>query len=516
MNTKASEARVGIPLFKREDFDGIVYIVMSNIASFIIIITALLSVGWSEELIFGRVIPGISVGMLCSGFYYSWMAYRMAKKENRKDVTALPYGLSTPALMVYLYSVIMPLQFGLNLSPEETWKCAMAATVLGGLIEAAGGFIGPFIRRHVPRTAMLATVAGISFAWMATVGLFEAYALPIIGIPCVVIGLAILIGGVNLPKKIKIPPMVLLMIIATLMGLALHTSVIDVSSIGHVTLPGFFPAQMASGFGKIVPVLVSIIPVEIYNFIETMDNVESAIAAGDNYNVKEAQIADGLCTAISGVFGGVAPNTVFIGHNGMKKSKCGIGHAWTSGLILFLCSILGVVQFLYYLIPPAFADIYILWIALIVLPQAFTDTPRRYGAAIVIGLIPHIADILACQTTAGVSTFGGELTQEITQSFIANGAMMNGIFELQAGGILTGMLWATITCMIIDRRFAKGAVFLVLCAVLTFFGLLHGGVIGFAVGDNMMVIGYLIGAAFMLLLHFFKDKLDIPRRYDYI
>ena len=56
-----------------------------------------------------------------------------------------------------------------------------------------------------------------------------------------------------------------------------------------------------------------------------MDNVEAAHAAGDNYSIRTAQFADGICTMASAIFGGVVPNTVWLGHAGLKKSGAGIG-----------------------------------------------------------------------------------------------------------------------------------------------------------------------------------------------
>ena len=52
-----------------------------------------------------------------------------------------------------------------------------------------------------------------------------------------------------------------------------------------------------------------------------MDNVEAANAAGDNYSVRETQFADGICTMLSAICGGVVPNTVWLGHAGLKKSQ---------------------------------------------------------------------------------------------------------------------------------------------------------------------------------------------------
>ena len=163
-------SQVKIPLFKAGDVSGIVYTFFGNIGNFILVAATLLSFGWPEELVFGKVIPGICMGLIFQGFYYAWMAYKLGKKEGRSDVTALPSGLSSPAVFVFLFGVIMPLQFGLNLEPDKVWQAAVAACFIGGMVEVIGGFIGPFIRKIIPRAAMLATVAGIALVWMGTKG----------------------------------------------------------------------------------------------------------------------------------------------------------------------------------------------------------------------------------------------------------------------------------------------------------------------------------------------------------
>ena len=64
---------------------------------------------WPDKIVYGYVIPGMSIGLLCSGVYYAYMGRRLSRKEGRADVTALPSGVSTPAMFVMLYGVIMPL-----------------------------------------------------------------------------------------------------------------------------------------------------------------------------------------------------------------------------------------------------------------------------------------------------------------------------------------------------------------------------------------------------------------------
>ena len=83
---------VKVPLFKSGDINGLIYVFTGNVGSFLMVIATLKGFGWSDDLIFKKVIPGICVGLLFSGLYYTFMAVRLARKEGRTDVTALPFG----------------------------------------------------------------------------------------------------------------------------------------------------------------------------------------------------------------------------------------------------------------------------------------------------------------------------------------------------------------------------------------------------------------------------------------
>lgn len=73
--------KASIPFFSRGDVGGLTYMVTNNIVNYIIIIAALKSFGWGDDIIFGRVIPGLSIGLLLGGLYYAFMAYRLSKRK---------------------------------------------------------------------------------------------------------------------------------------------------------------------------------------------------------------------------------------------------------------------------------------------------------------------------------------------------------------------------------------------------------------------------------------------------
>ena len=312
-----------VPWFQRGDIGGMTYSIMNNVVNYLIVIATLSGVlKWPDRIVYGNVIPGMSLGLMFGGIYYAWMGRRLSRKEGRADVTALPSGVSTPAMFVMLYGVIMPLHYALE-DPELTWSAAVAACFIGGFVEFLGGFIGPWMKKNLPRAALLGTVAGIGFIWMATQGVFDVYSDPVIGLPILFVALTGVFGGYLFPKKI--PPLVVAIVGGIIYALCLGRTNVDFSGVGfYIPNPVNGIQHLINGMAVVAPYLTIIIPVNIYNFIETMDNVEGANAAGDDYSVREAQFADGICTMLSAVFGGVIPNTVWLGHAGLKKSQAGI------------------------------------------------------------------------------------------------------------------------------------------------------------------------------------------------
>ena len=191
-----------------------------------------------------------------------------------------------------------------------------------------------------------------------------------------------------------------------------------------------------------------------------MDNVESANAAGDNYSVKEAQIADGAMTMLSALFGGVVPNTVWLGHPGLKKGNAGAGYSWISGVILGMAGIFGAYAFINSLMPPVIAAITFVWCSVTIIVQAFREArPLRHGAAVAVAFVPHMADYAFTEIQLTLYTQGVyEFTPEVTQALINEGVMWPGVPALKYGAIITAMIWATVTAFIIDKRLDQGGI----------------------------------------------------------
>lgn len=376
-----------------------------------------------------------------------------------------------------------------------------------------GGFAGAWIKEKLPRAALLGTISGIGFIWMATQGVFDVYSDPVVGLPVLIVALFGVFGGYLFPKKI--PPMAVAIVGGIIYALALGRTKIDFTGIGfYFPNPATTVQGLINGFAVVIPYLTIIIPVEIYNFIETMDNVESAQVAGDNYSVKEAQFTDGICTMISAIFGGVVPNTVWLGHAGLKKTGAGIGYSVITGIVLGLSGIFGLFTLLSSAVPPAVCAVTFLWCAIVMVAQAFKECEVKHYAAIGVAMVPPVADYMFTQITgtlgavniwteiqaSGLDGYGAE----ITEALIANGVMWSGVSGVKSGAILIGILLSTITVFIIDRKLDKVALITLVAAVLSSTGFIHSAKLGFNF-KSPFTIGYITVTIISYYLHLKRD-----------
>ena len=67
-----------------------------------------------------------------------------------------------------------------------------------------------------------------------------------------------------------------------------------------------------------------------------MSNVESAAAAGDNYNLRSVLLADGTGAVVGSALGSPFPPAVYIGHPGWKAAGGRTGYSLATGVVIAL------------------------------------------------------------------------------------------------------------------------------------------------------------------------------------
>src|SRR5918993_446351 len=287
------------------------------------------------EIVFGRIVPAVGLMLFLSNIYYGFMARRLATKEGRTDVTAMPAGPSVPHMFIVVLVIMLPVKIASG-DPILAWQVGLAWAFIEGLVNLSGAFFAPYIRKLTPRAALLGTLAGVSIAFISlrpAMQILSPY--PWIGLLCLAIVLGGWFAGVRFPWKI--PAGLLAIFVGAIMawGVTLlgWAPVIDAAalreSFGGLGLAIPFPqlSNLIEGFKNIAPLLITAIPFGVYDFIEAMDNVESASAAGDEYNVREVLFVDGFNSILGTTLGSPFPNAVYIGHPGWKAVGGRVGYS---------------------------------------------------------------------------------------------------------------------------------------------------------------------------------------------
>lgn len=481
----------------------------TNVLVNLLVMTGLLKfvVGLPDEITFGRILPAVGLMLLLGNLYYAYMGWKLAKKEGRADVCALPSGPSVPHMFIVVFVIMMPI-LGSTGDAVKAWEAGLAWVFIQGFILVGGAWIAPLIRRITPRAALLGTLAGVSIAFIAMRPAMEIFMTSIIGLSCLAIIMAGWFGGVRYPKNLPagLVAIIVGMVVAwgaTLLGFPAlgggmsEKNLLDsIAGFGFsVPLPAF--GHVFSGFEFLGFILVTAIPFGVYDLVEAMDNVESAEAAGDTYSTTEAITAEGVISLIGTVFGSPFANAVYIGHPGWKSTGGRIGYSIGTGVFVLCLAWLGILSVFLNLVPVVAIAPILLYIGMLIGAQAFQTTPMRHAPAIILGFVPHLAAWAKTLVDGALGAAGVKVTPELIAGMANGGVLYNGLALLGNGAILTGLVLAAIGVFVIERQFERAAAFAAAGAALTFFGFMHGPAVGF--GVTPVVAGaYLVVAGFFL------------------
>ncbi|MCP3908254.1 MAG: xanthine/uracil/vitamin C permease, partial [Oceanicoccus sp.] len=435
---------------------------------------------------------------------YVYLAQRLAKKEGRVDVTALPYGISTPVMFVYLFGVIGPIYWSTQ-DAELAWQIGIAAGFVGGIVAALGAFIGPFLKRVTPRAGMLGTLCGIALVFIGVVPLTMVFEDPIIGFVSLTIVMWGLVGRFKLP--LNLPAGLLALVAGTVIALILGKSTINFDGVGFYPPIPYF-GDMIVGIQHLIAhpqLFLVLVPVQIYNFIETMNNVESAEAVGDKYPVSVAMVTDGLGTMLGALCGSPFPTTVYIGHPGYKRINARCGYVLAVGVVFFLAAGFGFLAFLSNLIPVAATAPILVYVSVIIISETARTCPSRHGMAIAIAMMPHVSAFLMIKWGGmlnalgdlGVENIPSITSPEMIGALGQQGAHLVGHQILSQGAIITGLLWGAFLAQLIDSKFKEASGFMLVAAAMTSFGIIHSASLHWPV-FNGIVAGYVIVGAGVL------------------
>ena len=508
-----------LPLWTRGDLNAffglginmlVNVIVLAGLAAFVVQIPG--------DDVYKVILPALGIELLVGNVFYFYLAKKLAEKEGRTNVTALPYGPSVPHMFIVTFVVMLP-TFIATKDPIAAWTAGLAWAFIIGIIILIGAFVGPTIRKFTPRAALLGTLAGISITFISMRPAAQMWEAAWIALPVLAMIIIGFVAGVKLPGNFPMGLAALLVgsALAWAGGFMETAAVTDAAKQIAVGIPSLNLDMLFDGLSGISPLLATAIPLGIYNFTEAMSNVESAAAAGDKYNLRHVLLADGTGAVVGSALGSPFPPAVYVGHPGWKAAGGGISYSLATGVVIFGLCVFGLFPLLGAVLPvPAIVPI-LLFIGLVIGAQAFGAVPKAHYAAIVLAIVPNVAawasglidnTIATAQAAAAAANVSA---LNITDAALAtNGVIHEGLTKLGEGAVLAGMILGAIAVFMIDRRFVWAAGYSFLGAILCSVGLIHGAEVSLDFDATQMKLA--LGYALMGIVCLAFSRMGLPER----
>jgi AGZA family xanthine/uracil permease-like MFS transporter len=249
----------------------------------------------------------------------------------------------------------------------------------------------------------------------------------------------------------------------------------------HPPIPSLGPLLAALGSPDVWGRISIIVPMGLINVLASLQCIESAEAEGDAFPAGSSLAVNGVATIAAACFGSCFPTAIYIGHPGWKRMGARWGYSVLNALFFTLVAFTGLIGSIARIIPIEAGMAILIWIAMVIVSQAFTATPKEHAPAVVLGLLPGLAAwgwLLVEMTQLGLKSAGElpwatGLPAIVTSLGASSIPYVRGLLALKSGFMFSAMFIAAIGVFLVERRLWTAALWSLAAAVFSILGLMH-------------------------------------------
>lgn len=441
---------------------------------------------YSSAFVLGRMVPGTALGVLIGDLVYTWLAFRLAKRSGKTDITAMPLGLDTPSTFAVSFLVLLPaLGHWLADHPGDRdtamyfgWHVGALILVMIGIAKTVVAPLGNAVRRWVPRAGLLGSLAAIALVLIAFLPLvLEIAAVPLVGFVVLTVILITLVAHRSLPGHFPGALAAVLVGIACWYGFKSLGNLLDwpllpaaehgfAAGSGVPAIPdlvwtaAWWQQVVVYALGKLPVVL----PFALATVVGGIDCTESAAAVGDEYDTRSILLTEGLASVAAGLAGGVIQNTPYIGQPAYKAMGGRAAYTLATALFIGAAGCFGWFTHLFEILPKPVMFPILVFVGLEITAQSFHATPVRHYPAVAFAALPALAYLV--NVMIGMVLLGAPPPAPAEPVVQTLRCLANGF-------IVTSLLWGAALAAIIDHHFRRAAAFLLVCALFSAVGVIH-------------------------------------------
>ena len=472
------------------DINAFFGLVLDNIAGLFLILSLLVGIfGFPADFVVTRMIPGTAIGVFVGDLCFFYMAFRLAKRTGRSDVTAMPLGLDTPSVFgITIFVLGAAFNEGLNrlsLSPDEAamraWHIGIFCMVAGGLFKLICSFGSELARRVIPRAGLLGSLTAIALVVISFLPLLDIMSVPAVGMVALTIVLVSLLGQVPMPWNVP-GAVVALIVSGTIYYIMLGAGLLPIeppeameTTIGSVNWLSAFSFEWLKVWPAGVNYLPIALPFALATVVGGIDCTESAAAVGDSYKTNRVIAVEAVATMLAGFCGGVIQTTPYIGHPAYKAMGGRAAYTLATAVFILILGLFGLFTFVYAYLPKATVYPLLIFVGLEITAQSFFATPQRHYPAVAFACVPALA-FLAVHFANRIFGDGAMFAAGISAADLQNPELRLNLQTanlLANGFIISSLLWASALSFAIDRRLKAAGTCFSIAALLTAFGVIH-------------------------------------------
>lgn len=479
----------------RGDLDAMVSHFGVNITDMAIPALLLAGIGVPLGFSIGHMLPGFSIGFLVAGMWVTWTAHRLAKRTGRTNVTSQVFGINVPSSTAYAISIMLPVYLHTH-SLMDCWAAGAAAVVWMGIFKLICFPFARFIRRLIPRTAIMTVFAAAMYTFLSMAIVVRLFSSPLLG----VIALAVVLAGVfaKIPlTKWNLSPFLVAWILVLVVGFS--TSNISMAWTGvRVISPWNFVPQLGQYMMKDVAYFSVIVPMSMYAVLQDIAAVEAAHAVGDEYSVRQTLFMDGICSVLIGLAGGIIPTVMYAVQPSYKNLGARISYHFWVPILMFVVVVFGLSMPAIDLFPWSLRAAVIAYVSIGVGRAAITNIEAKHFNAFLLGIIIPAAYLIQSTMHESLAALKIHFTPSVMH-VLDKAIFWSSIQGMGNGFLMLVLVITSITVCLIDKKFLTAALWSLFGAVCAWLGLMNAPLFGWAEAPGYAV-AWIAGAVVLLLI----------------
>jgi AGZA family xanthine/uracil permease-like MFS transporter len=240
------------------------------------------------------------------------------------------------------------------------------------------------------------------------------------------------------------------------------------------------PPEALGAMASAVPYLSVIAPMAIYHVLQDIASVAGASAAGDDYDVRAVLAVDGLGTLVCGLAGSVIAPVVYAMLPPYKAIGARIGFSFWTPVLYLAITMSGLTVFIAQLFPWPILAAMIAYVSIGVGMATLRRVEPRYLSVVLLGFVLPAGAVVAAAMNSALPALQLSAASAAVQAALNRSIYWSSVQGLGNGFLFLVLVIAAVVTEILDRRFGCAAVWCLLAAAFSWFGLMHSALMRWA------------------------------------